>query len=354
VYPNDLETGEFGFEDIINPGSANSQPNNALDAPFVDVQGNARWSEDINLSGTLQTYGGTARLLPTAALAGPWPANRMLQVPVAVPNQTPNGAPTTANYTLYGWRFGGAGVPIDRNTARVNRAFFYRRALKLVNGGRGNLPANGTQGLTVASENHVYVQGNYNACTNAVPNQGNNFEPACTGGVGFGANPGVDHVSAAIMADAVTLLSNSWSDIRSFVDPHDAGAGGLTTAGARQAADTWYRLGIIAGKGFNVPRPANNAADHTDFGTDGGAHNFLRYIENWGGAQLNYRGSILSFFTSRQAVGTYKCCNIVYSPPTRGYNFDAEFLNPNLLPPRTPLFRDLNTLTFRQILRPTQ
>ena len=89
-------------------------------------------------------------------------------------------------------------------------------------------------------------------------------------------------------------------------------------------------------------------------GTDGGAHNFLRYIEDWGGQTLNYRGSIVSFFISRQGVGTYKCCTNVYSPPSRGYNFDTEFLTPNLLPPRTPMFRDVNTLTFRQILRPTQ
>lgn len=40
--------------------------------------------------------------------------------------------------------------------------------------------------------------------------------------------------------------------------------------------------------------------------------------------------------------------------PSRDYNFDVEFLNPMLLPPRTPMFRDINTLTFRQLLRPTQ
>ena len=155
--------------------------------------------------------------------------------------------------------------------ARVNRAFFFRRALKLVNGGRGNLPANGTQGLTVAAENPVYVQGNYNACTNGVPNTGNNFEPACTGGVGFGNTPAVDHVSAAVIADAVTFLSNAWNDIRSFDLAFDVTR--------RQASTTWYRLAIIAGKGLNFPRPTNNAGDHTDFGTDGGAHNFIRYVE---------------------------------------------------------------------------
>jgi hypothetical protein len=345
-YGDDRETGEFGVEDNINPGDANSLPNFALDAPFVDVQGNNRWAEDVNFDGVLQNYGGTARLLPNA-----WMAN------VTDVDMTPFGQGVTNNFTLWGSPagFGNWGVPIDRNTARVNRAFFFRRALKLVNGGRGNLPANGTQGLTVASENPVYIQGNYNACTNAVPNQGNNFDPACAGGAGFGNQPGVDHVSAAVIADAVTLLSNSWNDIRSFVNPHDPGVAGLVAANSKQATTTWYRLGIIGGKGLNFPRPAGNPRDNQDFGTDGGAHNFLRYIENWGvNATLNYRGSILSFYTSRQAVGTYKCCSIVYSPPLRGYNFDQEFLNPNLLPPRTPMFRDLNTLTFRQILRPTQ
>jgi len=57
---------------------------------------------------------------------------------------------------------------------------------------------------------------------------------------------------------------------------------------------------------------------------------------------------------NRQAVGIYKCCDVVYGAPTRGYVFDDEFLTPSLLPPRTPMFRDINTLSFRQVLRPTQ
>jgi hypothetical protein len=363
LYGDDQETGDFGWEDNINT-DANSTPNNQLDHPFVDVQGVNRWSEDVNQSGTLQNYGGTASLLPAAGLyqqvAPPLGATPLLGV-----------------YDLWN-------TTVDWGVARRNRAFFFRRALKLVHGGRGLLPANGSQGLTVSSENPVYVEGNYNACTNHLtagaqggvglggkPTFANNFQAACTGGVGFGANPGVDHVSAAVIADSVTLLSNAWNDIRSFNVPHNSGANmnGLTTQAAnrvtRLGATTWYRLGIIAGKGLNFPR-ANTApggGDHADWGTDGGAHNFLRYIENWGnwnngggvtGSTLNYRGSILSFFTSRQAVGIYKCCDNVYAPPSRGYNFDAEFLNPNLLPPRTPMFRDINTLTFRQILRPTQ
>lgn len=380
TYGDDDETGELGFEDNINT-NANSQPNGVLDHAYVDVDGNARTSEDLNWElptvlaadapgrGTLQNYGATARLLPVAPAAGPWPANQMLRVPAAVPNQVPNGVPSTANYTLVGAN-GAFGQPIDRNTARVNRAFFFRRALKLVNGGRGQLPANGSQGLTVASENPVYIEGNYNACNATITqatgiathNTGNNFALGCTGGVGFGNAPGVDHVSSAVVADSVTLLSNAWNDLRSFVQPHDAGQDHTLPFSndddnARSATTTWYRTAIISGKGLNFPRAAtafNGGTDGGDWGTDGGAHNFLRYVENWSGETLNYRGSILSFYTNRQAVGIYKCCSIVYSPPNRGFNFDAEFLTPTLLPPRTPMFRDVNTLTFRQVLRPTQ
>jgi hypothetical protein len=69
-----------------------------------------------------------------------------------------------------------------------------------------------------------------------------------------------------------------------------------------------------------------------------------------------YRGSLVSFFTSRQSTGTFKCCSFdVYDKPdVRDFQFDTDFLLPARLPPGTPMFRDVNTLTFRQLLRPTQ
>jgi hypothetical protein len=354
AFGDDQETGELGGEDNINPGDANSRPNGAMNGAFVDAQGVTRYAEDINQNAATvplpENYGERPRL----------PVGQMINTAA---NELPawdnaNVATSTANYTLWGTP-GVYGTPIDRNTARVNRAFFFRRALKLVNGGRGNLPANGSQGLTVASENPIYIQGNYNACTNTAPDWTDNaLSPACTGGVGFGTNPGVDHVSASVIADSVTVLSNSWNDIKSFRDPHDAGDNGGAAVGNsidwRKAVTTWYRVAIIGGKGLNFNFPNNNGRDGGDFGTDGGAHNFIRFIENWGGQVLNYRGSLISLYTSRQAVGTFKCCSIVYGPPNRQYRFDDEFLTPTLLPPRTPMFRDLNTLSFRQILRPTQ
>jgi len=344
AFGDDKETGELGFEDIINPASAQSVSNGVLDA-----------GEDINGNGVLDTYGGVPRLYPTGggayslpnnaawALAHtpPWPGGltaATLAWPPALGYQ-PNsvGRPSTDS----AWAAGTTVLlttPVAVNEVRVNPPVFFRRALKIVNGGYTTgtlrLPRNGSQGLSVVAENPAYLQGNYNA-----PN---------AAGTDFGATPGTDHVSAAVIADAVSLLSNNFNDIGSFMAPHDV------TNANRAASTTWYRVAVISGKGLNFPHPTTNAQDHTDFGTDGGAHNFLRYLEDWGGQTLNYRGSIVSFYLNRQALGTYKCCDVVYGVPSRGYKFDSDFLTPNLLPPRTPMFRDVNTLTFRQLLRPGQ
>lgn len=200
----------------------------------------------------------------------------------------------------------------NTSMAQLNRVWYFRRALRLINGASPNLP---TPGFTVAAENPVYVQGNYNA---------------------NGSFSG-SHSYAAVIGDALTFLSGSWQDIESFDNPY--------TVGNRNASTTWYRMAVAAGKGPAFAQPTGQAQD---FGTDGGTHNFLRYIENWSGSTLNYTGSIVSLYFSRQATGTFKCCTTVYSPPTRSYSFDTDFLVPSQLPPGTPRFRDINNLSFTQ------
>jgi hypothetical protein len=352
---DDQETGELGFEDVINPASAQSVSNGVLDA-----------GEDLNGNGVVDLYGGTPRLYPAFGFAYNLPNDpAWVEPPAHVPGWPAGLAaslmwPPAAGATGL-WAVGSTptlATAVTMNEARVNPPVFFRRALKVVNGGyncpapgttaytAGNallrLPRTGSQGLAVVAENPLYVQGNYNAPDAA--------------GTAFGVTPGTDHVSASVIADAVTLLSNNFNDIGTFLLSTAASPSPHTFAGSNRAAlSTWYRMAVVSGKGLNFPRPTSNTAnDHTDFGTDGGAHNFLRYIEDWNNDTLNYRGSIVSFYLNRQAVGTYKCCDVVYSPPTRGYRFDVDFLTPTLLPPRTPMFRDVNTLTFRQLLRPGQ
>lgn len=280
------ETGEYGYEDVVNPASATGAPNGVLDA-----------GEDVNGNGTLETYGqfpsynGATNSAPPGAAA---PLNTAAR-------------PTTA---------------VTAPQAKVNRAILFRRALKLINGTRGNLV---TPGLTIASENPLYVQGNWNADA-----------------AGFG-DP---HVATSVAADTVTMLSNSWNDLNSFSSPY-------AVAGRPRSSDTYYRMAVISGKGPIFPRPAAGAG--ATYGTDGGAHSFLRFLEGAGPGndRINYRGSMVTFFYNRQAVTPFKCCGgIVYAVPTRAYAFDIDFLDPAKLPPLTPVFRDINALGFEQETRP--
>jgi hypothetical protein len=300
------ETGEYGFEDVASPPDWNSV-NTSLDP-----------GEDVNGNGLLDDYGKFPRNVPTCSPLG-LPVLPSLNVCVPTPFDN-NARPWTFVPDL-----GGGTTAARANEraliARANRIVHFRRALKLTNGQLGNLPM---PGLTVASENPVYIQGNYNATSASVTDPGS--------------------AAAAVIADSITLLSNNWNDIRSFMFPTDPTG--------RPASNTGYRAAFVSGKGIAFPRPAF-ASD--SFGSDGGAHNFMRYLESWNGRTIFYRGSLVSLFFNRQATGTFKCCDYdVYQPGTRTWTFDTNFLLPPGLPPGTPMFRDVNTLTFRQLLRPTQ
>lgn len=298
------KTGAYGFNDIVNPGDvANGCPDGGAPEQGEDLEGD----------GILRTYG-------EVAVFQPFLANVLATAIAADPN-------------CAGLGIGGPwAVYVKAQEARINRPGFFRRALKIVNGGQFGIGVCDTVpcGLTVVAENPVYVQGDYNS----VPGPNPAFP---------GPNPnwaaGV-HQATSVLGDAVTLLSDNWNDVNSFISPY--------TDGGRIATTTNYRTAIVSGKGMSFPQIGGTQ----DFGTDGGTHNFLRYIENWGGQQLNYLGSIVSFYYNRQAVGIYKCCGIVYSPPSRGYGFDVEFLDPTKLPPRTPMFRTINTIGFTQQLMP--
>ena len=79
---------------------------------------------------------------------------------------------------------------------------------------------------------------------------------------------------------------------------------------------------------------------------NGGVHNFKRFLEKWTGDNLNYSGSLINLFNSRNNNGSFKCCNTVYDPPTRNWVFDSTFLDPARLPPGTPFFQYVQTTGF--------
>ena len=302
------KTGDSGLEDVVNAAAAAGTPDGVLEPAAA---GASVSPEDVNQNGYLDNYGG--------ANLGLGFYNGGTNINGSIVSATPDNP--------YNPRITSCSI-----TGRKNWVSGARHVLKLVDGSLGNVPlrtdvgAPNTGGFSVASENPVYVQGDYNS------NSTDTTWTTVTDVVG--------HSAAAVIADSVSVLSNSWNDLNSFTTP--------TSMASRVATNTYYRLAIAGGKNVNFPRPTWGASQ--DFGTDGGAHNFLRYLENWGGKTLNYKGSMVSMYYSTYDTGIFKCCTIVYSPPTRNYYFDSDFTLPSGLPPGTPLFRDVNTLGYRQML----
>jgi len=329
VDPANTKTGDSGLEDVINSASATGTPNGQLEP---DPPNKSYSPEDVNLNGALDNFGagnlglalGYNLTVPTASVTTFTAANNI--------NKVVNSSTYPDPYMV------GSADRIS-NCAVTQNAWVSgaRHALKLIDASLGNVPLNpgGAGGFTVGSENPVYVFGNYNS---------NSTDPTWTGGA-----DAAGMAAAGIVADALTLLSNDWVDFNSFMS-------GPTNLGNRVVStNTFYRMAVAAGKNINFPYPSacpNTTVCNTDFGTDGGVHNFLRYVENWGCCSLYYKGSIASLYYATYNTGIYKCCNIVYSPPTRIYGFDSDFTTPAGLPPGTPTFRDIDNLSYRQSFTP--
>jgi hypothetical protein len=122
---------------------------------------------------------------------------------------------------------------------------------------------------------------------------------------------------AAVIADAVMLLSNNWSDSNS-----------ASSLSSRVASNTTYNTALMAGfipSGWD-PDGAGSAAA---YGYSGGANNYPRFLETWSGKTCTYYGSMVELFQSQIFTGKWDTGNI-YSPPARRWNYDLLF---NSTPP---------------------
>ncbi len=339
------KTGDAGLEDVINRSSTPGTPDGVLDPKPA----NRTFSpEDDNENGFLDNFG---------------PANMGLGFWGTVASPTQNLS-TQINSGANPDPFGtdAAGDTNNRiascsTTARKNWVSGARHVLRLVDGSLGNVPRrtdaaatlDSPGGFTVASENPVYIWGDYN--TNAADAAGWAADTTAFAGDVTG------HSAAAVIADAVTLLSVDWDDLDSMGAAAATSSNQVTDLNNRNPAhDGHFRLAIAGGKNMNFQLPTFDVGvgAKRDFGTDGGVHNFLRYLENWGagGRTMYYKGSLVSLFYATYNTGTFKCCTTVYGVPTRAFFFDLDFTSPGGLPPGTPMFRDVNSLSYRQLFAP--
>ncbi|MDD5730844.1 MAG: hypothetical protein PHN57_06935 [Candidatus Omnitrophica bacterium] len=166
---------------------------------------------------------------------------------------------------------------------RDDTGFTYEPGVRLVNG----TEIFKSNGLTVVSNDPVYVQGNYNT-TNEKP--------------------------TAIICDALNILSTTWSDSNSTKD-----------LSSRTPATTTVNAALIAG-----------AEDTATGHYNGGLENYPRLHENWSGTTLNIKGSFVELWESQIANGNWVYGSPQYTAPVRNWTYNTAFNNPANLPPFTP------------------
>ncbi len=188
------------------------------------------------------------------------------------------------------------------------------RGVRLINGAA--LP---TCGMSVASPNPVYIQGDYNTTD---PSHSTTTQPPSDVSTAYstsGVTPspvvsGATRVASLVAGDAVNVLSNAWTDSGGFL-AHSQGY-------AATGTPTTINTAIVAG---NVPTTSSSYS--------GGIENFPRFHEDWSGKNFTIYGSFGLLYDSAQAKGAWASAS--YSPPNRQWYFDSTLADKN--PPGFPL-----------------
>ena len=186
-------------------------------------------------------------------------------------------------------------------------------------------------GITVVSDQQMYVQGNYNIGP---------YAPTSAGPTGI---PWI-HPAAAVMGDTMNVLSQNWET------PISRNGGPTYSNDQKTATDldanTHGRVPsattIYAAFAAGVDDPAQSTNNYA-----GGLHNYPRTHEDWelpasqANRTLTYRGSFVSLTTPLHANGEWNANGTdsnMYTVPERNWDFDAQFNDVAMLPPMTPTF----------------
>jgi hypothetical protein len=233
--------------------------------------------------------------------------------PVALP------AGTLATKTFWDQREGRNMTVTEVDISKVNtvapaNGLLYVGNTTLSNGVRlkngSQLP---NQGLTVASENPLYVLGDWNT---------KGKDGAVVSHAPGNTTPISNMIPSAILADAVTVLSNNWV-------PNNSDTKGNLGAGNRVATDTTVNAAFALGPNAESAVGAGN----------GQVENVIRFLEHWSGKNFNYNGSIVALWHSLNATGAWRNTGTslpaYYTAPIRNWSYDTLFNS--IPPPGTPM-----------------
>jgi hypothetical protein len=186
-----------------------------------------------------------------------------------------------------------------------------KRAFRLINA--ASVPT--TTGLTIVSENPVYIQGDFNTGGTPPSDSGTYTSPTVNGYVQVVGGHNTTHKPpCAIIADAITVLSPGWSDANS--------AGGIASRVA--TANVTINAALVTG---NIPSGVSGG------NYSGGGENFIRLLEDWSSRTFCYYGSMTQLFRSNQAVGLWNGDGTVYVSPSLDKWYYDDGLFSSVSPP---------------------
>jgi hypothetical protein len=209
--------------------------------------------------------------------------------------------------------------PLTGATNAATLAASMQTSVRIING-EGKVPSYGTatEGLTIATNAPVYIKGSFNAdgtTTTSSPNSA--------------TTPETGEYPAAIVGDAVTILSKNFSDATS-----------LSTLNPTATTNT---IEIAAALLVGLT-PTNKGGTGK---SSGGAHNLPRFLENWDGKSTFIRGSLVALFENRVFTEPHGGSSY-YSPPTRNWGFNSMFRD-GRYPPGTPRVMSYRRVDFTDL-----
>jgi len=214
---------------------------------------------------------------------------------------------------------GSTGRPDNVVVAEDGWAVKVRNGEKIPNLKNVDKDGNIVYGMTLATNAPLYVQGNYNADGDKNTGSATDLDDA---DYDPGKGPPDDEPPAALVADAITILSNDWDDEDSM----------KKTKYRRSSNFTEVAAAILTGLVPSNKKGWNNYS--------GGVENFPRFLEQW--KTLRYRGSMVALFESEVATEPWGKGN-VYGAPSRDWGFNVLYKD-GFYPPGTP-----NTRTFQRV-----
>jgi len=158
------------------------------------------------------------------------------------------------------------------------------------------------QPFTLSSKNSVYIEGDYNT---------------------------VNKQPSAVLTDALTILSNNWNDANSS-----------NSLSSRVASETTVNCSYMTG---------NQNTGESGSAYNGGFENLPRFLEKWSGIDLNWKGSAIDVWLSKEATMPWSYGSY-YTAPNRNWAFDEDLKDPSKLPPGTPVIALMQRVSWREVI----